>query len=133
MDRQAKHERQQNNPNLFLLLDAELLGRDTQLIHSLNNDILPSSLGRVPVNEFCDKSNDPAQKERNGLTTGKQNKRRPNIAKLFMLLDAEPQGRDTKSIHSLNSIKLPSSLGRVPLNELCDKSNDAAQKKEIDR
>ncbi len=60
--------------------------------------------------------------------------RHPNTVKLFVLLETEPQARDTPLIHSLNSDKLPSSLGRFPLNELKPKFNDAAQKKEwIDR
>jgi hypothetical protein len=35
--------------------------------------------------------------------------------------------------HSLNSDKLPSSLGRAPVNELPAKLSVAVQKKEIDR
>jgi hypothetical protein len=83
------------------------------------------------VNELPLKSKNAAQKKE--MDRQAKNERHPDTANLLLLLDAEPQGRDTKSIHSLNFIKLPSSLGRVPLNELCDKSNDAAQKKEIDR
>jgi hypothetical protein len=48
--------------------------------------------------------------------------------KLFVLLDEEPQARDTQSIDLLNFDKLPSSLGRVPVNELTPKSKYAAQK-----
>jgi hypothetical protein len=36
-------------------------------------------------------------------------------------------------MHSLNADRLPSSIGRAPVNELPAKSKDAAQKKEMDR
>jgi hypothetical protein len=66
------------------------------------------------------------KKKRNGCR--QQDERRRNTAKLFVLLDAEPQGHDTQLIHSLNPDNLPSSLGRLPVNEFHFKSNDAAQK-----
>jgi hypothetical protein len=100
-------------------------------MHSLNSNKLPSSLGRVPLNELCDKSKNATQKKERDRKAN--NERRTDTASLCVLLDAEPQVRDTQSMNSLNSNKLPSSLGRVPLNELCDKSKNAAQKKERDR
>ena len=91
----------------------------------------PSSVGRAPVNELLDKSKNAAKTKE--LDKQATNERHQNTAKLLVLLEAEPQARVTQLKHSLNSDKLPSSVGRAPVNEFLDKSKDAAKTKEMER
>ncbi len=99
--------------------------------HSLNSDRLPSSLGRVPVNELPAKSKDAAQKK--GMDKKAKNEIHTETVNLFVLLDVERQARFLQLVKpSLNSDKLPSSLGRIPVNELLDESKNAAQETEMD-
>jgi hypothetical protein len=95
----------------------------------INSDKMPSSTGRVPMNELCNKSENAAQKKE--LDKKAKNERQTDTANLFVQLDAEVLKRDTQSIHSLNSDKLRSSIGRVPNISLLDKSKYAARTKEM--
>jgi hypothetical protein len=65
-----------------------------QLIHSLNSNKLPSSIGRVPLNELCDKSKNATQKK--VMDRKAMNERHTDTINLFVLLDAERHKHESR-------------------------------------
>jgi hypothetical protein len=72
-------------------------------MHSLNSNKLPSSLGRVPLKELCDKSKNTAQKIE--FDRKAKNERHTDTANLFVLLDAKRHKHDSRgqNTHSIQT------------------------------